>query len=350
MGKEILSLARNIYISNFKRLALPYKLTLALTNRCNSKCKLCHIWKKRKYAEELTLGEIETFFKINNYFNWIDLTGGEVYLRKDLVEVAKLILEMQKRLVLFHIPTNGLLTKKIIQDTKTILKFKPRRFLISVALDGPEKIHDDLRGVSGNWKKAVQTYQRLKKLKSSRFNCYFGMTLSKYNYDLIEEAYLNLKEEIPDLNRRDLHFNIAHQSKHYYHNQNKNVFIKKEFIDNLEEFKKKKKINISVVQFLENAYQNLISVYLKTGKTPADCQALSASIFVDPQGNIYPCGMWNKKITNLKEINYNIKSIWGNDEVKILRKKIRNKECSNCWTPCEAYQSILGSLFSFLKI
>jgi radical SAM protein with 4Fe4S-binding SPASM domain len=71
---------------------------------------------------------------------------------------------------------------------------------------------------------------------------------------------------------------------------------------------------------------------------------------VDPQGNIYPCGMWNKRIANLEEIDYKLKNIWNKPETEIVRNQILKKNCPNCWTPCEAYQSILGNLLRLLKL
>jgi MoaA/NifB/PqqE/SkfB family radical SAM enzyme len=228
---------------------LPYKLTFVLTYKCNSKCKICQIWKKKPHGE-LETKEINRFFKKNQFFNWVDLTGGEVFLHPKLVKITKIILDTQKNLVLLHIPTNGLLPEKIIRDTKAILEFEPKRFLISIALDGPEKVHDNLRGTSGNWRKAVETFKGLRKLKSKNFNCYFGMTLSKYNHNLIEETYQGLRKQIKDLNRRDLHYNIAHHSEHYYRNLNADLGFDKKFMTGLRAFRRRKKMTLSTVQFL----------------------------------------------------------------------------------------------------
>ena len=41
-----ISLFKNIISSNFARLAFPYKLTFAVTYRCNYTCKTCNIWQK----------------------------------------------------------------------------------------------------------------------------------------------------------------------------------------------------------------------------------------------------------------------------------------------------------------
>jgi len=341
MRKE-LNLAKNIVFSNFNSSFFPYKLTLAVTYKCNSKCHLCHIWEKDS-EKEIGLGEIKKFFQKNNRFNWIDLTGGEPFLRMDLVNICKIIIKNCPNLYLLHIPTNGLLPQKIEKNIKDILKFKPHNFIISVALDGPPLLHDKLRGIKGNYPRAVETYKRLKKIKEKNFEVFFGMTLSGYNYNFIEKTYQSLRKEIKNLERNDLHFNIAHHS-FYYRNLKINLGLNKKITLNLRSFIEKREKKFSGVQFLESKYQSLIPKYLKTGRSPLSCQALKASLFIDPYGDVYPCTLWNKKITNLKDINYDLKNIWLSDKVKNLRKQIVNDKCCGCWTPCEAYQTILGNL------
>ncbi len=342
MFKEI-NLAKKILFSNFKRLTFPYRLTFAVTYKCNSKCSICHIW-KLKPKKEISLKEIKEFFQKNNYFNWVDLTGGEPFLRKDLVDICASIIDNCPDLYLLHIPTNGFLPAKIEEKTKGILDLKPNRFIISIALDAPELLHDRLRGIDGAWQKATETYKRLKKIKQKNFEVYFGMTLSDLNYKLIEKTYQELKKEIKDLKRNDLHFNIAHHS-FYYHNLKINLKINNKIASKLNDFNIKKEKEISGVKFLESRYQNLIPKYLKTKKSPLICQALSASLFIDPFGFIYPCSIWDKRIGNLKDFNYDLKRIWNLNKTITLRKKIAKEKCPGCWTPCEAYQTILGSLF-----
>lgn len=340
--KTLINFGKNIFLSNFKRLDKPYKLTFTLTYQCNSRCKICQIW-KRKVENEFSLDQIEHFFTTNNFFNWIDLTGGEVFLREDLIQVIKTILKTQRNLYLLHIPTNGILTGKIISDTRQILNLGPNRFLVSIAMDGPAKLHNQLRGIKDNWQRAVATYKNLKQLKAKNLDCYFGMTLSGRNYHLIEETYQELKKEIPNLDRNDLHFNIAHYSSHYYQNLSVDLGLRQNIGNELKKFNKQKRVAFSRVYYLEKRYQDLIPKYLETGKTPLPCRALSASVFIDPRGDIYPCGMWEKKLGSLKDFNFDLKKLWQEKMTKEAVKVIKTNKCPSCWTPCEAYQSILGS-------
>ncbi len=341
MFKEI-NLAGKVFLSNFEKLSLPYKLTLAITYNCNSKCSLCHIW-KLKPRKEMVLKEIKEFFQKNDYFNWVDLTGGEPFLKKDVVEICGSIIDNCPYLYLLHIPTNGFLPKKIEGKVKEILNFKPHRFIISIAIDGPKVFHDKSRGVNGGWQKAIETYKRLKKLKQKNFEVYFGMTLSGFNYGLIEKTYQEIKREIRDFRRDGLHFNIAHQS-FYYNNLEIDLKLNKKIIFALKAFNAKKGKTISGVNFLESRYQRLIPDYLKTKKSPLFCQSLRTSLFIDPLGDIYPCSMWERKITNLKNVNYDLRNIYQSDKLYKLKEEIKDKKCPGCWTPCEAYQTILGNL------
>src|SRR5262245_26332296 len=99
-----LNLAKNILASNTGRLSFPYKLTFVVTYWCNYRCKTCNIWQKTP-KDELTLDEITEFFRKSNRFNWIDFTGGEVWLRKDFVGIVEAALRHCRNLVLIHFPT-----------------------------------------------------------------------------------------------------------------------------------------------------------------------------------------------------------------------------------------------------
>jgi len=338
-----LSLTKKIIASNFKRLNTPYKLTYAITYWCNSRCELCSIWKK-PIKQELTTAQIRTFFETNRYFNWIHLTGGEIFLRPDALEIMTTIIETQPELYLLNMPTNGLLPERIYKTTKAMLAHNPKHCMISISLDGPEAIHDKLRGITGGWKKAVQTYKLLSTLKTKTFSCYFGITVSGHNQKLLEQTYRALKKEIPNLKRSEIHLNIAHVSSHYYGNTEKQLGMNTAVADDIQAFIKKTPRALNPVGFLERIYQNQITHYLQAKKTPMLCKALASSVFLNPYGILFPCSMWNYPLGNIKDYEYDIRKIWNASQTIRALKIIMEKKCPHCWTPCEAYQTILGNL------
>jgi len=333
---------KKILKSNFYQKIDPYKLTLAITYQCNSRCQNCGIWKK-KIGDELSLEEIDKIFSQYRKSIWVDLTGGEIFLRKDIFEIVKTIKQRSKNLYLLHFPTNGLMPDLIFDKVQKISNLKIKNIVVSVSLDGPKFLHDNLRGVTGNFEKAIQTFQLLKTLKNIKV--FFGFTASKYNAGRLKDTFQTLKKEIPNLSWKDFHVNIAHTSKNYYNNEDLDIKSNKDnLIKEISEYQNLRKFKISPISFIENIYLKLIPQYLQSNQIPLPCKSISTSVFIDPQGKVFPCTMMNETLGNLREYNYDLNKILNLENTNKVLNNIKNKQCPMCWTPCEAYQTILGNL------
>src|SRR5437867_11341262 len=66
----------------------PFKLSHCLTYSCQSRCLTCRIWQVRP-KDALTVPEISDDALQNPYFVWVHLTGGEPFLRKETVAIAR---------------------------------------------------------------------------------------------------------------------------------------------------------------------------------------------------------------------------------------------------------------------
>lgn len=341
--KRQLALASTIMKSNFTRLNFPYKLTYVTTYKCQSRCVVCDIWKKQPVGE-LTLEEIQQFFKTSNKFMWIDITGGEVFLRKDIVQIVKAMLDNCKNLYMIHIPTNSLMPSIIEARVKEILALNPQYFTVTCSLDGPPELNDKLRGIPGDFDKVIETYKRLSNIKRKNFKVFLGFTLSHLNKGTFKETYEAVKKEIPSITPNNFHMNIIHLSEHYYSNKDLQIESKQDFIQEIDHFSKIRINEFGPIPYLEKKYLSLVKKYIETGKTPVTCQALAGSVFIDSFGYIYPCSIYSRRLANIKDINYDLESYWDTDEVKQIRKEIEEGKCPHCWTPCEAYQSILAKI------
>ncbi|HXH19343.1 MAG TPA: radical SAM protein [Chitinophagales bacterium] len=344
MLRERFDLAKNILFSNFGRLPFPYKLTLILTYWCNYKCRTCNIWQKRP-EHELTTEELVTFFQKSNRFNWIDFSGGEIWIRDDFVAIVEAALKYCKNLALIHFPTNGYFTQKTVKGVKEILKMKPPKFIITVSMDGDEHTNDEIRGKKGGWRRQMDTFRQLRDLHG--VDVVLGMTLSKHNAGLYKKTFEEVKKTYPNLHPRDFHVHIAHESSHFYGNKASELIDKgsqQTIIGELMEYRKSRGHVKGPVSFLENRYLDKVERYLKTGKTPVRCHSLSSSCFIDSWGNVYPCVTYDHRIANIRDYDYDLEKIWNLPETKQLQQEIWKGQCPQCWQPCEAYQSILGNL------
>ncbi len=334
--------SKNILLSTQGKLKHPYKLTFAITNKCNLRCKTCQIWKK-KPADELSTEEIDRFFNINNFFNWIDITGGEIFLRKDLPDITKSIKKNVGNLVMLHYPTNGFLTGKIVEMTEEITSLNFNNLVITVSLDGKKDIHNEIRGSEKSFDRCIETYKELKKNK--HLKVYLGCTLSPFNINHFGNFIEELKDYIPNLKYSDIHLNIYHYSENLYSNEPM-YFDKKKIISLIDDFITKKGFKLfNPISLLEYTYMKNIKNYLLSNRTPFNCKSGKISCFVDPIGNVYPCTGYNVILGNLRDNDYKLLKILTSEISILLNKKIANGKCPHCWTPCEAYQNILSNLF-----
>lgn len=321
----------------------PFELNFAITYKCNSRCNTCNIWKfgNRNARKELSLRQIERFAKNSNFINWIRLTGGEPFLRKDYTDIVR-VLDKYMNLHLISTPTNGLMPELVYKNVEAVLKFFKGRYVITVSLDGPKDVHDRIR-IKGSWDRAIETYKHLALLQKAykRFRVFFGYTISPYNagrfFDTVDEVNNELI-----VNANDFHINLFQTSDVYYHNKKSRLtkeYVKKTRKEVYQILKARK--HTGIVDSIEKRYLELVGKYLKTNKTPIDCNIFNLSAFLDPYGNVYPCSMFNRKLGNIKEDD--LKDILTSDSAKAVRKEIEKKQCPHCWTPCEAHQMIMSN-------
>lgn len=339
---SLAKLGYRILRSNGSRPPRPFKLTLIVTWTCDTRCKMCSIWKRDKQGV-MTLDEVRAFFDRNPWFSWVNLSGGEIWTRDDAAELCLAVVERSPDLHLMDFPTTGQKTEAIVAGVDRLLATRLPKLLVTVSLDGDRATHEDIRGVKGAFDRACATFAELRRRRSSRFDCFLGMTLSNWNRGRIMETFEAARAAIPGLELREMHVNLAQESSHYYQNQGMGR-TEEEALSQIESFVGGRGGGLHPVAWLERKYQTRLREFLRTGKSPLPCMALSSSVFVDARWNVYPCTMWDAPVANLRDHAFDLGAVWESDRAKSLAADARALRCPNCWTPCEAYQTILGNL------
>ena len=192
------------------RPSAPLKLNLCLTYWCQYKCKTCNIW-RRKPTDELTTDEVGALIRENPHVNWVDLTGGEIFLRPDIDDIFDAILTGWSRLAILHFPTNGFQTDRIVQSVERIARQRSgARTVVTVSLDGDEALNDEIRGIKGGFRRQVATFQALRRIPG--ITTALGMTLSTYNLERFRDTFAACARECPGLDVADIHINVAQKS------------------------------------------------------------------------------------------------------------------------------------------
>ena len=345
------ALAMTALKSNFSSLKRPYKLNFCVTYLCQSRCSTCNIWEIRP-KNELAIEEVRKFAENNNYFKWIELTGGEPFLRSDIADIAKAFKENCKDLYLMTMPTNSLCSISMVEKRlREILSLGIPRVVVTVSLDGWKELHDKIRGIPGNFDKAMQVYGMIQKLKKEygAIAAVFGYTMSKFNQGQFEQTYSAVKQLYPGVAYNDFHINLAQTSENYYKNETMDIRPDSELAaKELEYLLVKRGRSTDPMVIIENAFLRKLVEFARTKKSPLKSRSLEVSLYLDSWGNVYPSIMWNKKIGNIREVDYDLSKLWHNEGANEVRAAIKEGRQPSEWTSCEAYQVLTGNIMSLL--
>ncbi|MGM5482228.1 MAG: radical SAM protein [Nanobdellota archaeon] len=309
----------------------PTFLIYHITDQCNSRCIMCNIWKK-KTKNELTLENIKKLFssKIFSKLRWINLTGGEPFLRRDIIDVVKEINKLPK-LEGIALPSNGLMPSVIVKRAEQMLQTisKDKFMSITLSIDGFEETHDKQRGIKGAYRKVMKTFNGLKELekKYDNFNVGVQPTISKVNLHEIEDFYRFMKKKT-----KNIGFAVMLTSAGYYDNKDSPAALNQH---------DKKKIGRFFQKVLKDQpqygfyYSKLIEMF-RTGKRNFGCLNGYITLYMDPQGNATPCPILsaNKKyfVGNLVKNS----NAWFGKKAKRIRRDLKKEEvCETCTMMCD---------------
>ena len=154
--------AGRVLLSNIGVLPTPLKLTFALTVLVPVPVSdLQHLEEKTsrraQHRRDLSDSSIKTARR-----HGIDLTGGEIFLRKDIGDILERLVRTWHRLVLLHFPTNGFLTESIASTVARVAGLSATPIVVTVSIDGDEALNDEIRGIKGGYKRQIETFRALR--------------------------------------------------------------------------------------------------------------------------------------------------------------------------------------------
>ena len=146
----------------------------------------------------------------------------------------------------------------------------------------------------------------------------------------------------------DLHVNIVHESSHFFGNEGVEKAATEDLSQRIEKLITQRGLPRHPTHLMERLYLQRVKTYLNSGRSPIPCVSLEGNAFIDPTGTVYPCHIWDNPIGSLADHGFSIPALWSTEIRSRVRKQVQREQCPGCWTPCEAYPSILGGLPSTL--
>jgi len=334
--QRYLNLARSYigYKTQLKRFLKPIFLHLPVTMNCNLRCPYCYVWRNPK-KDELSLQEIKNILsnKVVRNLIAIAISGGEPFIRDDVVDIASAIIERIPNLTELTFATNGFFSEKIISNIHEILDMAGLDVYVKVSIDGLESKHDKIRG-KGTFSKAMSTLEGLRKLKEKGHNLSvsIGFTVVDENIENIWEVYDKFKDEYDFFFKPAQTFPIGELP---ISEDTRRTLIEFTSLFLEREFKKK----ASVWQSSRKLYFKYLLDFLRHPNVrPVPCSASFSFLSILPDGNVYACSVSGLKLGNVREKP--IDEIWYSPISFDIRKKIKGGDCT-CCTACDLGPSIL---------
>jgi MoaA/NifB/PqqE/SkfB family radical SAM enzyme len=328
---------------------LPMNYTVSVLYSCNSRCKTCNIYNKK--CKNLTLDEYGKIFKsIGHSPYWVTISGGEPFLRKDLVDICKIIYEYSKPKIL-NIPTNGILVEKITKDVEEIAKACPdTQLIINLSIDAVGEEHNEIRQVPDNYSKVIQVYKNLRELKSRNLNIGIHTVISKYNVKNFSEIASKLM-----LLKPDSYITEIAEERNELDTMDTGITPSlvsyRSAIDFLIHRIKNGKFRgmNKITQAFRIEYYDLVKKILRDKEQIIPCYSAIASVQISPDGELWSCCIKAESMGSLREHGYNFKKIWFNSKFDKDRESIKNKECY-CPLANASYTNMLMDFPTLLRV
>ncbi|MET3557043.1 uncharacterized protein ABID29_000152 [Streptococcus rupicaprae] len=290
------------------------KVVINISNSCNLSCAYCYADGGNygmtnqlmdhptadKIIEQLVSGDVKRI-------NRLILFGGEPFLNIDLfvyiIEQLSQNIEVSK----IETVTNGTVLNKKVKSM--IEKYQP--FLI-VSLDGPQEIHDQLRG-KGSHRRTVKFIDYLKSI----------------NYETFEVASTyTRKHQKLNLSKEDIYKYFTDMSIRFNIN---NVFSKNKIlvVKEMEMSKEKRK------EFIVQSINDIIEANVKNYISPIVYDVLLSMIYKSKTESF--CDDIDPENTVTFDVDGTPKScfrFWGthnSDKVSLFNNKDNFEKCKNCW-------------------
>lgn len=338
---------KNQVLGRFTTLA-PTVLIFNVSYKCDSKCVMCNSW-KLPYHDDLTTEEYRRALgsPLFHSIEYVGVTGGEPTLRKDMVELVRIMSDNMPRLRKMTLNTNGFVPERVVPVLEGIIDVASERgflFGTRVSLDGVEDAHENIRRVWHAFERSMRTVRAMQELQKRKFfNFGISFTFTSQNVEEGEKIYEFCKQE--NLN---VVFSIARFTELAFGNMDllEATALKPENFPHLAEFFRKRVRESSPLDGDGLLYQNYVKMFGNGMRRAMPCPSTDQGLLLNPNGDLFYCEN-SEKIGNVRtddpvECYYDPKNL-------AKRKAMLKTICPSCASPCFVNAAAMKQVFPYLK-
>lgn len=331
-------------------LGSPPYIILFLSDACWLRCAHCWFhddWKREHLSGAvLSLEELSRIADSIPRIAFLSLTGGEAFLRPDLVKIAEAF-ALKTRLGRYQIPTSGYDPRRVVETTRELLDRIPEIPLrVDVSLDGLESTHDRIRGRRRAFANAVRTLRELNRLRRHYRHLDVGVitTVSRANQDEVDDIGALVERIHPDgewmvnlVRGAPRESTVGDASPASYECAQR--FIARRIAAGRYRGHSGHP-SAKWISAKNATRRKIISKIIRGEDYEAGCAAGSLGGVVFSDGQVYPCEMLDVCLGNLRDYDYDLPRLWNSPRADEARCWIQHANCT-CTQECFLSVSLL---------
>jgi MoaA/NifB/PqqE/SkfB family radical SAM enzyme len=345
------------HMTHFFTDATPLTISFLITNRCILRCKHCFnhrtsITDDTEARNELTIDEIGKMSKSMGFFLNALLCGGEPFLRDDLHEIVYMF-RVNNKTQAFSSSTNGQLTERIVDQMEHISQYsKYQNYSMNFSFEGFEEESEEIRG-KGTFKKSIETWNECKKLNKFYGNIIQNVviTMNSINQATLPRFFEWVNENLHPNRIMLLLVRQSPRGGEYLKEVDPQNYEAATRVLNRYTLEGKYGDYNKPTTYIPASQYYYINETLKTGKRSYLCYAGKHGAFIDYDGEVNACEVFNdarcnnKPVTmgNLRDFDMNFLKLWNSKQAMEVKQLINRHEiCKSCTHETEG---ILPSIY-----
>lgn len=340
---------KDVVIDKVKRFSLVNKivedtleireLILTVTNVCNHRCSMCYYHASlNQKTSQLTLSEYQKIAIGFGTLKTLWISGGEPFLRRDLVEVCGIFFDHNPLQHVF-IPTNGSQPQQIAIAVEALLERMPGvRLTIMFSLEGLEPSHNRTHGMNGAFASVNDSIRQLHFVRARQLRAgrSFGILLNTVVSNRNLHEVISLMAYVKDHIRVDAHFlsplrgmpkdddlsapgqadfaRLLHEAQPYFDHYT-------------ERSKPDIEERLAINARRQTRHQTWLDV-LGGGNLPNTCQAGRLIGVIEPDGGVRLCEDF-PVVGNLRDHGYDFGRVWFSYKADASRRNVPGCKCTH---------------------
>lgn len=309
----------------------PLFLTVFVTARCPLHCGHCFYQDERDQApDELTLSEIQRLTQRLPPVPKLILTGGEPFVRQDLATIVEAFHDGRSRSRQITIPSAGVFPERVRALAERVLPDRPDLVLeIQLSLDGVHEKHDAIRG-PGIFDRLMETWRILEPLQRRHpgLRPRLVFTFSRATQHQFDETLDFVERSMPTAPFDMVLVRKKSADDAFWGEVDTELYRHAAARLHAREARLRGKRAGPIMARRARLEREVIARHHVGDPVMTGCKAGTLIAVISETGELYPCEILDRSLGNLREVDFDFRSLWRGERATAFRAWLRGSGCA----------------------